>query len=197
MARPSLCLAAVRLASAPRPSSCLALLSFLCILLARPEEEGKRSCAHHSGHRKKPGGKRTGGRREKECKVKLKQRTRRRRGFPLSTGDVCRYGEPCRMQRGRAWKIGRDVVEGRKMDVLDPPNPPTTSTTPSSFPYLCQPFIPDPRNSRSGGHNARMHHHPRRPSLALSFSRNYLHPLLLTLSSSNLSLNKARSETLF
>lgn len=31
-----------------RPS-CLAPLSFLCILLARPEEEGRRRCARHSG----------------------------------------------------------------------------------------------------------------------------------------------------
>lgn len=115
-----------------RPS-CLAPLSFLCILLARPEEEGRRRCARHSGHRKKPGGKRTGGRRKKEYKVKLKQRTRRRRGFPLSTGDVCRYGEPCRMQRGRAWKIGRDVVEGRKMDVLDPQIPQPRAQPPPVF----------------------------------------------------------------
>lgn len=123
-------------------------------------------------------------------KVKLKQRTRRRRGFPLSTGDVCRYGEPCRMQRRQSMEDREGRGGGEEDGCPRPPNPPTASTTPSSFPYLCQPFIPDPRNSRSGGHNARMHHHPRRPSLSPSFS------LLLTLSSSNLSLNKARSERL-
>lgn len=123
-------------AAAVRLGSVLLLsLSFLRVLLAQ-EQEGRRCCAHHSpGTQKESWRKKdwwwTGGIRKKERKVKLKQRTRRRRGFPLSTGDVCRYGEPCRMQR--AWKIGRDVVEGRKMDVPDPQIPRPRAQPPPVF----------------------------------------------------------------
>lgn len=190
--------------SLPRPGSATVLLastplSFPRIPLARAEEDRRRGLVRTTpATERNLEGKRTDGRRRMERKVKLEQRTRRRRGgFPPSrqemyVGTVNPVG--CNgAEHGRRDVVGRG---GRKMDVPDPQIPrPRAHNPPPVF------LIFTSRSSRTletQGAAAIMPGCTTIPAGLLSLSLSFSHFFLLTLSSTNLSLNKAlRSETLF
>lgn len=79
---------------------------------------------------------------------------------------------------------GGDEWQG-KMDVLDPQLPPLLEPL-----HPCQPFVADPPNSRSGGHNVWMHYHPCLLDLDSLGSHSFSSSKNLSLSLFNLNLNK-------